>query len=640
MEKIVVSEQDIEAADTFLTAYLKESVPEADWDRGTNMRDFVIKAIAYVYAYLQREIKAARDRQSLLTLANLPASESVDDAVDAILANWFMPRKKGRASRVPTILHFSRQADVVIPAKTRFWRTANQVFYTNSTLPLVIPSSDLAPVLDAGGNVEDYTATVLLVAEKVGTDYNVAPGRFVTADSFSPYFTYAENKVDAYDGRGKETTAEMIERAPQAISVRNLINSRSITTVLREQFPELDRIVVAGHGDPEMTRDLTEEAATKLRMHVGGRHDIYADLPRTHVTETLTVGGAFPVPGGAVTILRDTAVTFTGTVLPGHVLFIQDVFPVPRQFIITHVREHELEVSDRTPFSYATDELTDDDGVLTPQAVTYSVGKFSPFYADILAPRTGGFTSRITQLPNSVTLTARPHYDFVRIDIGTTTVTARVNTTPTAADEYQVIEHRPTAANSGACYTRVVFAPEHEGQVARITYDTLTGYEDIQAYVTDSYERVVTGNALVRGLNPVYLSADISLALRKGGNSNIIADMKRTVADYVNAYRGEEPLDVSAIIELIRTTYPDDVAAVLPFQIEYVLYGPDGNAYRFTTEDQVTLAMEDGVNLDNRAELGLADSAAVVHRFASLGITDRTVRYYCNSDDVNPSFVR
>ena len=92
MASITVSTEDVRAADTFLSAYVKDKVPEADFSEGSVTRDFVIKAIAYIFAFLRKEQQSTRDRQSLLTLAKLPQDESVDEAVDALRANWFLTR--------------------------------------------------------------------------------------------------------------------------------------------------------------------------------------------------------------------------------------------------------------------------------------------------------------------------------------------------------------------------------------------------------------------------------------------------------------------------------------------------------------------------------------------------------------------
>src|SRR3954470_7427247 len=99
MATITIDEQALQDADAFLTAYLKENVPDADFSQGGVIRDFVITAIAHIFAFLEKERKTTRDQQSLLALSTLPEDQGVSDAVNALLSNWFINRKTGRPAR-------------------------------------------------------------------------------------------------------------------------------------------------------------------------------------------------------------------------------------------------------------------------------------------------------------------------------------------------------------------------------------------------------------------------------------------------------------------------------------------------------------------------------------------------------------
>jgi hypothetical protein len=288
----------------FLTAYLSENIPDADFSEGSALRDFVVTAIAYIFAYLEKERKTTRDYQSLLSLSTLPESESVSDAVNALLSNWFIDRKTGQTARVTATLHFSTYADIPLAPTTRFFRTADLSFVPDTTDGFVIPASQLIPVFNAENVVTEYTATVNLVAEQVGTSYNLPTGRFIQADQFSPYFTYAENQAPIGGGKDVESTAELLARAPTAITVRNLVNSRSIDTVLREEFAGITRVLSTGFGDPEMLRDYSNESVTRLRMHIGGFTDIYVQLPITEIAEAGPLGGVYTRPDNTITIFN------------------------------------------------------------------------------------------------------------------------------------------------------------------------------------------------------------------------------------------------------------------------------------------------------------------------------------------------
>lgn len=670
MAVIEISQQDLTNADTFLTAYLKEKVTDADFSEGSVLRDFVVKAIAYIFAYLERERKITRDRQSLLSLSSLPAGESVDDAVDALLSNWFLTRKDGTPSYVTAVLHFSQATDVELRPTTTFFRTATSKFFPSITSPIVIPATDLRPNISVNGTVTDYSTTVTLVSATPGTTGNVTPGKFVSADPFNPYFLYAENVTQGEGGKDIESTAELLARAPTAISVRNLINTRSIDTVLRETFA-IDAVRVIGFQDPEMIRDFSAESVSGLRMHVGGHYDVYVALPRISVVETLTVGAPYARPDGLSVLLRDASTPVKDFVAlgvqPGHVLRVNDGLPnSPREYVIVGVTPSAVEVQSRMAFPRATDEDT-------LESVTYTIGTLAPAYDNII-PSVPTFpigeTSRTVASPGRVVLQGRPHYKITSVEAvdpltSEAYILDRVNGAPVGL-QYQVLTQVPGAAQSAMAVTEVYVPTNFDGYSLRVSYETLAGYADIQAYVTDQFERVTNANPLVKGFHPVYVSMSLEFKLRSGATSTVDpSDVSQVVADYVNSFTPLEVIELSGILQTIRENFPDIGAILSPVNLTYELYAPDGQVFKYRTDDIVTIApkylsnsaqLTNGVSDDPAGNTGLRapipnaaldptlnNQNATLFREAclklsdqllALGISDRTVRYFANASDI------
>lgn len=670
MASIIVSAQDLSNADVFLTAYLKDKITDADFSEGSVLRDFVVKAIAYIFAYLERERKITRDRQSLLTLSTLPAGESVDEAVDALLSNWFLTRKDGSPAYITVVLHFSQAADIVLRPTTRFFRTATTIFTPNITSNTVIPASELRPNINANGTVTDYSVTVTMVSATVGTTGNALPGKFLSAEPFSPYFLYAENLTQGKGGKDIETTADLLARAPTAITVRNLINTRSIDTVLRETFA-IDAVRVVGFQDPEMIRDLSSESISGLRMHVGGYYDVYVSLPRIDVVEALIIGAPFVRPDGLAVVLKDASSPLKDFVAlgvqPGHVLRINDGLPnTPREYSIVKVDTNAIEVQPRMAFPRATDEAT-------LESVHYSIGTFSPTYDNIVASTPvfpTGETSRTLTHPGRVILQGRPHYKITGVQVVDTLTNAvtdmdRVNGTPVGL-QYQVVTRVPANAQSAMAVTEVIVPSTNDGKTLRVNYETLAGYSDIQAYVTDRFERVANANPLVKGFNPVYISMNIEYKLKSSATATVKAsDVSQVVADYINAFTPLEVIELSGIVQTIRDNFPNIGAILSPVLLTYSLYAPDGQVYEYQTDDIVTITPKylsnsarllNGVSTDPEGNRGLrtpipnanidpAVSAnnqtlfelaclALSDQLLSLGVSDRTTRYFANASDI------
>lgn len=661
MATITLSEQDIQLADVFLTAFLRDKIPDADFSEGSAIRDFVVKAIAYIFAYLEKERKITRDRQSLLSLAALPPGESIDDAVNALLSNWFLTRLTGTSATLTTVLHFAEAADVTLTPTTRFFRTKALTFTPQISDVTVIPASELRPNINANGSIADYSTAITMVATETGAAGNAEVGRFVGADPFNNFFLYAENLTKGEGGKDVESSTELLTRAPTAISIRNLINLRSIDTVLKDKFLALTAVRVIGMEDPEMTRDLSTESVSGLRMHVGGHADIFVQLPRIEALETLTIGGFFARPDKVINILTDTVFPggfIAAGVLPGHVLRIHSGMPnTPRDFLITSVNALSLEVQPRSAFPVATDE--------TATFVTYSIGSLGPTFDNIVplgTPLTrAGQTSRKVQAPGHVVLAGRPHYKITSVEVLTSPTTVAVLSTrvngPPGPGQFQVVVRSPPNAQSAFAVTDVVVPLAHNGLDLRVRYETLLNYADIQNYVRDRYERVVTMNPLTKGFHPVYLNMVI-LFKRKASSTTTVdrTAVSLVVASYINAFSPLEVIELSGIETAIRNAFPDIGAIISPVTLNYDLVAPDGQIYSYATDDVVSIFPKDlnnSARLTNGAALRVplpnaslfpADSVnqplidvantELYNQLYALGVSDRTVVYYANAADI------
>ena len=647
MATVLVTLEDVQTADAFLTAYASDKVPTADFSEGSAVRDFVIKAIAYIFAFIRQEQTTTRNYQSLLSLSKLPASTDVDEAVDALLSNWFITRNSGRLSHIAVLLHFSKAADVVLTPTLRFFRTADLIFTPDVAGETVIPASDLRATVSANGSITDYVTTVMMLSATTNVAYNIDPGRFVTTDAFSPYFLYAENQAKGYDGASIETTESLLARAPTALSVRNLINSRSIDTTLRNTYSNLTKTVSIGYGDPEMIRDMAAENATRLAMHTGGCNDAYLNLPRTVVVENgLTVGGEYLRPDNVINMLKDAVVDFLATgVRVNDILRVTVGLPtVPAEYVIIEVRQHALLVRERYPFVTATAEND------PPTYVSYVI--------DSKVTSTTGATSRIYQQPGSVVLSGRPHYRIKEVLFtptgGSATPLARVNDSPNAT-QYCVIGSVPSKAQSALAMDVIQVAAANYSGALKVTYETLAGYEDIQGQLTDRFERVLCANPLAKALHPIYLSLNFTFraATNATGATDTVA-LAAGISDFINGLDSANLIDLSEILQYVRDSFPNIGLIRDPIILTYDLYAPDGQLYKYVTKDLVTLFPMNTANtahltngatlrvpilnadvdptLGSNAALFAAANTQLSEQLVALGVSDRVVRYITDPD--------
>lgn len=371
MATIEILEQDRLDAENLLEQILKDKI-EGDYAKGTALHDLTITAFSNIFAYLRQEADTTRKRQSLLLLGE-EEGEDVDEMVDEILSNFFLTRKSGRKSQGVITIYFSQLPatgeSVTIPPNVLFYRTSTLAFKPNTDVATSYTASNMSRVTTSTGTsglytpVFEYALRIPVIATTAGAQYDIEPGTFINWQLRHPYITRVENTSTFSGGADKETTAAMLERAPTAISVRDLNSARSIDSVLRDEFTEINSLFVAGMGDPEMMRDLVTEEATNLWIHAGGYTDIYLNNPLAEGQEhTAVVGGLSTDPRSGYYVIRDATIDsfleaggdLTATVERGFIVQIyNNLASEPNQYIVREATDYGLIISPRTPLPRA-----------------------------------------------------------------------------------------------------------------------------------------------------------------------------------------------------------------------------------------------------------------------------------------------
>jgi hypothetical protein len=697
--EIKISQTDLRDAEAFLAAFLSESVPQASFAPGSAVRDFLVTGFAYLYSFLRGEVSKVDARRSLKRIqAELTDADDISQFVDELLSNWFMSRKDGSLAHVVARFHFTQRKTAVIPKSARFWRTNNMAFAVDSeTNPYVIPAASMLPTYDGRGTLLDYVVEVPLVALRTGEGYNISPGTFarVEAKTVLPFLSYVENTEKGSSGAPVEPSADLIARAQNAITVRNLINARSCDAVLREEFPEITGTFSVGFGDEEMVRDRFTGPLAHIELHTGGHYDTYFETALTQVEELATVGGYFRRPDNLTLAFRDPELTYDNGdtftslgVVVGDVVYVRDgILGAPRGYIITDVTDHTLLVDTRTPFSQASDELE-------VNSVTYSIGHISPEFADIdfgggvyyrvAAPSTTYEevpygTSRSVSEPGKIILSRGPAQEVLRVEIvdpsaldaaitdpetGTIIFHNRSNgepvisATPTET-EYQVSIKNPESAQSWEAVTEVVVGygigslglPDREhfdGTTLRVVYKTPASMSSIHAYVRNPSYRVLTANHLVRARHPVWISLNIEYRL-KDTATEVLDETAAAefLEEHINAFDPNDTLDVSDIMTALRSEFPV-IGAVYPFTVNYTFHSPDGQLVTFETSDVISIFTDEGNGTEHtnsgdmlvpealqaKGITGITTGQLLRTYFAFYGVTDKTVIYRTKAESI------
>lgn len=652
--QITISAADVSAAANFLEQFLSDEVQEGDFSAGTALRDLTIKALATIVAFMRADASQIRAMQSLVTVQAAIATgdaEALTDAVTGILSNFFVAPKSGRKARGFAIGHSTKQVDIFIPTIVKFTYSTGLVFVVDASDTLFIPAAELVPIVDADSVVLDYEFRIPLVASQTGEAYNVEAALFADFDRFSPYVTRVEATNKFSGGGGQETISEILERAPTAVSVRNLINERSIEATLEDNFDGIDSTLVIGYGFPEMQRDLVPGVAPHLKFHIGGMTDIYLRTALVETEFTGAVGDLFTRSDGVAAMFRDSSANFLSgsPVLAGDIIRITDGLPtVPSEHMVIEVLDAQtLVVSERSPFPVATDEAG------PPTTVSYTIGRAGPTYNDIRAgvagiPLTTGVTSRQVAMSGRITLPGGPVMDILDIAIinppvgeaafksnldGFVHFPNQVNNTPAqsalpdAGLQFQTIVHSPGYAQTALQWMEIVvgtdtFQSRFDGLNLRVRYRTLSTFQAIDDFVRGRRERITAAFTLPKGHHPVSLRMNIQYSLKATATALLNDDtIAQAVVDFINAFDATStPIDVSAITTMLHNSYPD-IGPIEPVSIQYDLRAPDGSVLTYETVDVVRV-------------LASKQISGPVLDLDDIGVTDRTLRYIANVADV------
>lgn len=663
---IEISPADVAKAEELLAAVVSEAVPDGDYAPGTALRDLVIKGLSVATAVMRTETSTARSLQSLrgiAELANNPNTAiandlSTADAADAWLSNWFATRGAGSFARGEVLVAVSRRMDYLVRSTQRLQYDRTYAFYPDTAVDLVIAASELSPVYSAGGAVAYYTFPLRVVAAATGAGYNVSPGVWAGTGGISNYVLRVTSAAVFQGGDTQQSTADYLRTASDAISVRNLVNARSIQAVLPPLFRQIRRLLVVGMGDPEMHRDTAPalvpdgsfDSSGAGSLHLGGCVDIYCELPLYTTQFSGTIGGAYPRPDGVIASFGSTetpALDFIALgIVPGDVLQLDpDDMEGRSDYLIVEVLSNELRVAPSAARAFRR----------LAQELRYRV--YRPMHGPDrnVFPLSGmaehGYTTADTRTPCRVGAPPGAFYDVIDVAVtnpnpgdpfidpsdGRVHFALRVETAPvmplTGDFEtplpFRVLARDPRLTQTALAFVELELPPEYDGKRVTVRYDGNAGFDAVSAYVRNPFQRTVNAAQLVRAMHPVYLSIDIEYSLKAGTNAAAIdpSAIAKAVVAFVNAYDSREVIDVSDITTLVRNRAPA-IDTVYPFGISYQLLAPDGTTVDYATTDRVAMSS------DKLVDTGIVRSSEELLR---MGVSDRTTRYVTNLSRVNVS---
>lgn len=614
-----VTADDVLQAELLLSQTLAAQDPTLDLRSGTAIRDLAIRPNATLLASINKALVYYWTQNSLA---------NVDDTtptvfVDKTLSNFFMTRFQGVNATINVKLYFAKQVNVTL--------TTDLYFSPDNTLMYYPATTATYSSLTYDASVNQWYLSVDLVAGAVGTHYNISSGSLIYFSNFNPYFLHAEINYLSTLAIGAETNTQFIARAKSSISTRNLINTPSINGNLLPAFPIINQLSAVGMGDINMVRDMVLASpptlAGSIWVHVGGRTDIYCDVPLTYsllqfttgVAGTLQLTGSIyntsvsNVPGGPntdkittavpYTVLNDNALNMVMTSLTAGISGVDTIATVTTTLPHGLTTVDRFTISGATPTTYNGTFLVA--SIINETTFTYVIPNInftttaSGTLSLRLVNRAGevGFSSRqsmtldfsgakqnitnltsITTGPVSsvystiVTVTAAAHgypngYNITML--GLSSGNGLYTISSVTADTFQYTFTGATAPGVITFSGATVQAIHANESVSLNTYyhQDLDG---IQTYLADPVNRTLSSDQLARGYNLTSLTVSITGYGSTAPNQNLATT---TVNSYLKQLAPGQPFIMA---DLLSKLYAVGITTIkTPLNITYTKYWKD-----------------------------------------------------------------
>lgn len=300
----------------FIRERLREYDPTFEVRKGSAFDRLFFKPSQYILQPIRDEADELFVGQSLRRiLAQDDPDAFNEELVDDLVSNVFVTRDEGGYSAGIARVYYASPVDREYPAEGFTAVGSNGKNYTNPA-PYQITSEQMSAQIENGL----YYFDIPVESDDRGLDTELEEDELVSVVGDDDVITIT-NKLPIRGGTDRETNTKLIERARNAITVRDLVTGKGFSATLSENFPTILREIVAiGFGDREMMRDVLFNA------HVGGKHDgwvktsnittkhqdfigVLLDTTRQAKTTTqLLLSGTSPVFLGEVSIDRSLGI--------------------------------------------------------------------------------------------------------------------------------------------------------------------------------------------------------------------------------------------------------------------------------------------------------------------------------------------
>ncbi len=228
----------------FLHDRLKQAFPDLATNEGDAITDLLIKPATLLWDPVVRESLRIRNSQSFKDPSTLTTEEA-----EALGANLFSNRERGDFARGIARLYFAQPRTISITPTNFFTSKTGLHYFPDGKQDITVEEM----LLNVDGSL--YYFDVNCIAESPGVAYNIGPNEILTVANVEGTAKVA-NLRRFRTGQDEESASDYVARTEQELTERSMVTLRGIGARVPRAFPEVTRLAVVGHGDPEMQRDV------------------------------------------------------------------------------------------------------------------------------------------------------------------------------------------------------------------------------------------------------------------------------------------------------------------------------------------------------------------------------------------------
>lgn len=228
----------------FLNDRIKQAFPELASNEGDAITDLLIKPATLLWDPVVRETMRIRASQSFADPTTLTTEEA-----EALGANLFSNRDRGDFARGIARIYFAQPRTATLTPSNFFTSKTGLHYFPDGKQDITLEEM----LLNVEGSL--YYFDVNSIAENPGVAYNIGPNEIITVANLEGT-AKVTNLRRFRTGQDEESAVDFVDRAEQELSERSMVTLRGIGARIPRAFPEVTRLAVIGHGDPEMQRDV------------------------------------------------------------------------------------------------------------------------------------------------------------------------------------------------------------------------------------------------------------------------------------------------------------------------------------------------------------------------------------------------